>query len=198
MKKTFILFLMFSIAIIASGQNSEKNEVSVNLKKAYAQWSPDTTNSKKQQKAISYNLSAKPAYFVNNVLINEATLKTIQPDQIANINVIRGSYKINDKIYNGRVYIELKKGSLLKTEQLDLSSAPTKITPPEKVKSAVYVNNILLDQSVLKLIKPDEIDHISVLKGNCIINGKVYEEKVYIELKKNSTFFSRYNGKQKI
>ena len=51
----------------------------------------------------------QPAYFINGKYATETILKTIAPQFIDSIYIVKEDIKIEDKTYNGQLHIQLKK-----------------------------------------------------------------------------------------
>lgn len=175
MKKSIILSLLFLVTLMATGQNYSAKS--------------DTT-----QSANRFTQTEKTAYYINNTLFDYSTLKLINPNEIERVDVIHGTFTINHKTYNGKVYITLKENAPFKLLYLkNKKNLPTTIDTVDTAsiltqteKPAYYVNHVLCDLSRIRSLNPKDIARVTVIKGTFKINNKTYSGKVYVELKKNS------------
>ena len=101
----------------------------------------------------------KPAYFINGELTNESVLKTLNPNEIATINVEKGDIEIENVNYNGKLYIVTKltyKPILislnnLKMKYTSIKENSTIFKIDNEIINADYDNYVIDENYILKI-----------------------------------------------
>lgn len=161
-----LLFLLFSVlALHAVGQISETNTYSFVNK--YSQLNDSTLQVIYKNQPSCRN---DVAWFVNNQIVGESGIKTLNPDQIASMNVEKKSVEIDSISYDGKVTITMKADyhpKLISLNELKLK----------------YTN--LKDSSVLFMIENDVIqgDYVKcMVDENYLL--QVVVDKVHLKSEK--------------
>ncbi|NNE27795.1 MAG: hypothetical protein HKN09_13195 [Saprospiraceae bacterium] len=140
----FILSCTTLFTIASQDENVEMNSVGTNLPSKYNK--SDTVplvQYIQKDKAFKKRDKQKPAFFINDVLVKENTISTINPDQIESVKVIKDSLTMRDKNHNGEVYITMKKA--YSPQFISLSALKRKYVD-EKYKSSLFmIDNKVID-----------------------------------------------------
>jgi len=111
---------------------------------------------------ISYaspNVSDRiPAYYINRKYINGIILKTLNPQLIDSINVVKRDTEIDGKKYYGQIYIQLKKDYYPKL--ITLTDLKLKFTKPTSTPSIFMLDNEIISGDYSKYI----VDENYILK----------------------------------
>jgi len=102
----------------------------------------------------------KPAYFINGRLINEGILRTINPNEIATVNVEKKNIEIENVKYHEQLYIVTKSAykpklislNNLKTKYTNLKTETTIFKIDNVIVNADYNNFIVDENYILKII----------------------------------------------
>ena len=102
-----IVLVITILTLNAFGQNdSLKTKIEYNSNK----FEKNANDTIPQVSYVNPKVSDKnPAYYINGKYINESILKTINPQLIDSINVVKRDVEINGKNYSGQIHIQLKK-----------------------------------------------------------------------------------------
>jgi hypothetical protein len=161
--KRIILMAIAFLTIQAYGQLSGKAEPLQNSKKV-----ENTVND--TIPLISYvsqtENDRKPAFYLNGKFVSDAMMKTINSNQIDNLNVDGHEIVVEGKKYGGRIYFQMKKGyhpkliSLadLKLKYTNLTNAPCLFMIDNEFVSGDY-NKCLVDEKFILQISVEKINH---------------------------------------
>ena len=85
----------------------------------------------------------KPAYFINGILINEGILRTINPNDIATVNVEKENIEIENVKYYGKLYIVTK--STYKPKFISLNNLKLKYTNLKDNSTIFQIDNEIIN-----------------------------------------------------
>ena len=174
MKKIILIITLF-IAINSFGQiNTEKinglkitNQVDVSEN--------DTIIKVYYKNQLENNI--KPAYFVNDKLVDESVLKTLNPNEIDNVKVEKDDIEIDNVKYYGKILVETK--STYSPNFITLNNLKTKYTNIKENKiifkidneivNANYDNFIVDEKYILKIVVENYENKEEKLKV-CFVN----------------------------
>jgi hypothetical protein len=174
MKKIVVIITLF-IAINSFGQiNTEKiNGLKITNQVTLSE--NDTIIKVHYKNQLENNI--KPAYFVNDKLVNESVLKTLNPNEIDNVKVEKDNIEIDNVKYYGKILVETK--STYSPNFISLSNLKTKYTNIKENKiifkidneivNANYDNFIVDEKYILKIIVENYENKEEKLKV-CFIN----------------------------
>jgi len=118
----------------------------------------------------------KPAYFINGKLINEGILRTINPNEIATLNVEKKNIEIENVKYHEQLYIITK--SAYKPKLISLNNLKAKYTNLKKnstvfkidgnIINADYDNFIVDEKYILKIIVENYENNAEKLNVNFV------------------------------
>ena len=174
MKKIVFIITLF-IAINSFGQiNAEKNNC-LKITNQAAVSENDTIIKVYYENQLENNI--KPAYFVNNKLVNESVLKTLNPNEIASVKVEKDDIEIDNVKYYGKILVETK--STYSPNFISLNNLKTKYTNIKENKiifkidneivNANYDNFIVDEKYILKIVVENYENKEEKLKV-CFIN----------------------------
>jgi hypothetical protein len=119
----------------------------------------------------------KPAYFVNDKLVDESVLKTLNPNEIDNVKVEKDDIEIDNVKYYGKILVETK--STYSPNFITLNNLKTKYTNIKENKiifkidneivNANYDNFIVDEKYILKIIVENYENKEEKLKV-CFVN----------------------------
>lgn len=119
----------------------------------------------------------KPAYFVNDKLVDESVLKTLNPNEIDNVKVEKDDIEIDNVKYYGKILVETK--STYSPNFITLNNLKTKYTNIKENKiifkidneivNANYDNFIVDEKYILKIVVENYENKEEKLKV-CFIN----------------------------
>jgi hypothetical protein len=174
MKKIVVIITLF-IATNSFGQiNTEKiNGLKITNQVTLSE--NDTIIKVHYKNQLENNI--KPAYFVNDKLVNESVLKTLNPNEIDNVKVEKDNIEIDNVKYYGKILVETK--STYSPNFISLSNLKTKYTNIKENKiifkidneivNANYDNFIVDEKYILKIIVENYENKEEKLKV-CFIN----------------------------
>ena len=102
----------------------------------------------------------KPAYFINDKLINESVLKILNPNQIASVKVEKNDIEIDNVKYYGKIIIETKSNynpkfislNNLKSKYTNLKKNPTIFKIDNEIINASYDSFIVDEKFILRIV----------------------------------------------
>ena len=170
MKKISLTITLF-IAINSFGQiNTEKinglkitNQVTVSEN--------DTIIKVYYKNQLENNI--KPAYFVNDKLVNESVLKTLNPNEIASVKVEKDDIEIDNVKYYGKILVETK--STYSPNFISLNNLKTKYTNIKENKIIFKIDNEIVNENYNNFI----VDEKYILKI-IVENYENKEEKLKV------------------
>lgn len=174
MKKIVVIITLF-IAINSFGQvNTEKiNGIKITNQVTLSE--NDTIIKVHYKNQLESN--NKPAYFVNDNLVNESVLKTLNPNEINNVKVEKDDIEIDNVKYYGKILVETK--STYSPNFISLNNLKTKYTNIKENKiifkidneivNANYDNFIVDEKYILKIIVENYENKEEKLKV-CFVN----------------------------
>lgn len=119
----------------------------------------------------------KPAYFVNDKLVDESVLKTLNPNEIDNVKVEKDDIEIDNVKYYGKILVETK--STYSPNFITLNNLKTKYTNIKENKiifkidneivNANYDNFIVDEKYILKIVVENYENKEEKLKV-CFVN----------------------------
>lgn len=174
MKKIVFIITLF-IAINSFGQiNTEKGN-GLKITDQVAVSENDTIIKVYYKNQLENN--KKPAYFVNDKLVNESVLKTLNPNEIDNVKVEKDDIEIDNVKYYGKILVETK--STYSPNFISLNNLKTKYTNIKENKiifkidneivNANYDNFIVDEKYILKIVVENYENKEEKLKV-CFIN----------------------------
>lgn len=116
---------------------------------------------------VSPNVSGRfPAYYINRKYVGGIILKTLNPQLIDSVNVVKRDIEIDGKKYYGQIYIRLKTNyhpkliSLadLKLKYINLTNTPSIFMIDNEIINGDYSKCIVDENYILKIIV-EKIDH---------------------------------------
>jgi len=170
--RQILILVITALTINAFGQIENLNAKIVNNSNQFAKIENDTIL---QVSYVNSNVSdKKPACYINGKYINETILKTINPQLIDSINVVKRDVDIDGKSYYGQIYIQLKKNynpkliSLadLKLKYTNLTNTSSIFMLDNEIISGDYSKYILDENYILKII----IEKIDNKEDNLQVN----------------------------
>ena len=174
MKKIVVIITLF-IAINSFGQiNTEKiNGLKITNQVTLSE--NDTIIQVHYKNQLENN--NKPAYFVNDNLVNECVFRTLNPNEINNVKVEKDDIEIDNVKYYGKILVETK--STYSPNFISLNNLKTKYTNIKEHKiifkidneivNANYDNFIVDEKYILKIIVENYENKEEKLKV-CFIN----------------------------
>lgn len=156
--RQIIILVITTLTINAFGQIGNLKAKIVNNSNQFEKIRNDTIL---QVSYVNHNVSdRKPAYYINGKYINETILKTINPQLIDSINVVKRDVEIDGKNYYGQIYIQLKKDytpkliSLadLKLKYINLTNAASIFMIDNEIISGDYSKCIIDENYILKIV----------------------------------------------
>ncbi|AZI32787.1 hypothetical protein [Kaistella carnis] len=102
----------------------------------------------------------KPAYFINGKLTNESVLKTLNPNEIENVNVEKGNFEIENVNYKGKLYIVTK--STYKPKLISLNNLKMKYTSIKENSTIFKIDNEIINADYENYV----VDENYILKIN--------------------------------
>ncbi|MBP1616659.1 MAG: hypothetical protein H6Q14_486 [Bacteroidetes bacterium] len=116
--------------------------------------------------------SLQPAFYINGKHYNLSITKTIDPQDIDSISVLKKEIVINNTKYNGQIYIKLKKE--YNPKLISLTAIQQKYTKPTSMPTIFLIDNDIIkdnyadylidEKKVLKIIVDTTDSHIAVIK----------------------------------
>jgi len=97
-----------------------------------------------------YDSDPSPAVFINGNYTSETIIKTINPDSIGSINIIKGNIEIGGKKHNGQIYIQLKEN--YHPNLISLNDLKLKYTNLGEMPSVFMINNVIVYGNYSKCI----------------------------------------------
>ena len=156
MKKIFYISVLL-LTLNTFGQIKSENVKGLKITKQETVSENDTIITVNYLNKIESN--RKPAYFINGELTNESVLKTLNPNEIATINVEKGDIEIENVNYNGKLYIVTKltyKPILislnnLKMKYTSIKENSTIFKIDNEIINADYDNYVIDENYILKI-----------------------------------------------
>lgn len=157
MKKTFlILTLLLSVYSFGQLKSEKLNELKITQTAIHAE--NDTILKTIYKKEVENN--KKPAVFINEKLVNESILYTMNPNEIESINVEKNEFKIEDVNYYGKIKISTKNKynpklislNNLKSKYVKTSMNDVIFILNNEIISANYDNYVVDENYILKLV----------------------------------------------
>ncbi|MCU7551173.1 hypothetical protein OCK74_18780 [Chitinophagaceae bacterium LB-8] len=109
----------------------------------------------------------QPAYFINDKLVSQTLVATLNPGLIESVHVVKGSLQINNREYDGQIHIKTK--SLYNPKLISLNALKEKYTNL-KGKSAIFMldgnivnadyDNYEVDENYLLAIIVDKVENL--------------------------------------
>ena len=157
MKKTLLIAILF-IAINCFGQVKSEKVNGLKITNAEISVEKDTIIKVVYKNQIENN--KKPAYFINEKLVNESILKTLNPNEIASVKVEKNEIEINNVKYYGKLIIETKSNynpklislNNLKAKYTNLKENPIIFKIDNEIVNANYDNFMVDEKFILKII----------------------------------------------
>ncbi|MBP6128091.1 hypothetical protein [Flavobacterium sp.] len=170
MKKIVFIITLF-IAINSFGQiNAEKNN-GLKITNQAAVSENDTIIKVYYENQLENNI--KPAYFVNDKLVNESVLKTLNPNEIDNVKVEKEDIEIDNVKYYGKILVETK--STYSPNFISLNNLKTKYTNIKEHKIIFKIDNEIVNENYNNFI----VDEKYILKI-IVENYENKEEKLKV------------------
>lgn len=121
-------------------------------------------------------INKKPAYFINDKLVNESILKTLDPNQILSINVEKNEIEIDNIKYYGKLKIETKNNYFpklislndLKAKYIEVREGQTIFKIDNEIINDDYDNFIVDEEFILKIIVENFVNVNEKLKINIV------------------------------
>ncbi|PWA05751.1 hypothetical protein [Flavobacterium laiguense] len=157
MKKLFLISVLL-ITINVLGQIKPEKVNGLKIENQEAVFKNDTIIKVVYKKEIENN--KKPAYFINGELTNESILRTINPNEIATVNVEKKNIEIENVKYHEQLYIITKSTynpklislNNLKAKYTNLKKNSTVFKIDHNIINADYDNFIVDEKFILKII----------------------------------------------
>ena len=173
--KKIVFIITLITAINSFGQiNAEKNN-GLKITNQVTVSENDTIIKVYYKNQLENNI--KPAYFVNDKLVNESVLKTLNPNEIASVKVEKDDIEIDNVKYYGKILVETK--STYSPNFISLNNLKTKYTNIKENKiifkidneivNANYDNFIVDEKYILKIIVENYENKEEKLKV-CFVN----------------------------
>jgi hypothetical protein len=140
MKKTFFISTLL-LSLYSFGQ--VKSEKINGLKIAQTEIKAENDTIIKVVFTNNVENNKKPAYFINEKLVNECILKTINPNEILSFNVEKGEIEINNIKYYGKLKIETKSNYFPKL--ISLNNLKAKYIKVEESQTIFKINNEIIN-----------------------------------------------------
>ena len=155
--KQSILFLFMALATLSYGQiqTGELGGVSILNKEKY-----QAKDSIPKVIYLSQGRSApSPLYFLDGVQVNEYAIKTLDPNQIKEIEVVKNDPSLGAGAEHGVIFIKTKEGytpsyislNALKEKYVKISSWPTIFLLDGQVINADYDQYVVDEKYILKI-----------------------------------------------
>jgi len=115
------------------------------------------------------------AIYINNVLVGQSILKTLNPNDISTYHVEKGEITLNNTTYDGKIYFVTKESynpKWISLTELKLKHTQIKENPTvyqidnEPIDTDDYDNYLTDENSILKI----EVDYIEVSNENLKLN----------------------------
>jgi hypothetical protein len=174
MKKIVVIITLF-IAINSFGQINTGKINGIKITNQVTVSENDTIIKVHYKNQLENN--NKPAYFVNDNLVNESVLKTLNPNEINNVKVEKDDIEIDNVKYYGKILVETK--STYSPNFISLNNLKTKYTNIKENKiifkidneivNANYDNFIVDEKYILKIIVENYENKEEKLKV-CFVN----------------------------
>jgi hypothetical protein len=118
----------------------------------------------------------QPAYFIDGKHISETVIRTINPQLIDSISVVKKEITIEDKKYYGQLYLKMKDNykpkiiSLtdLKTKYTEQSNTPSIFMIDDEIVKSDYCNFFVDENYILKMEIQNIVDEKEHLNVNII------------------------------
>ena len=157
MKKTFFISILF-LSIYSFGQVKSEKVNGLKITENKIKVENDTIIKVIYKKEVENN--RKPAYFINEKFVNESIFKTINPNEIANVNVEKNDIAIENVKYYGKIKITTKSEynpKLISLNKLKSHYIKTRINDvifkiDNEIINADYDKYIVDENYILKLI----------------------------------------------
>lgn len=102
----------------------------------------------------------KPAYFLNNKIVNESILRTINPNEISTVNVEKENIEIENVTYYGKIYFTTK--STYKPKLISLNSLKLKFTNIKENSTIFKIDDSIINGNYENYL----VDENNILKIN--------------------------------
>ena len=191
--RRIIILIITTLAINAFGQIYDlKTKIPYNSNKFYKTGNDTIPH-------VSYVMpngsDRKPAFYINGKYINNFLLKTINPQLIDSMNVVKRDIEIDGKKYYGQIYIQMKKDynpkliSLtgLKLKYTNLTNTPTIFMIDNEIISGDYNKYIVDEKYILKII----VEKVENRKENLQVNIVRLLTKTEENIKKSKQIWIR-------
>jgi hypothetical protein len=174
MKKISLTITLF-IAINSFGQiNTEKGN-GLKITNQVTLSENDTIIKVHYKNQLENNI--KPAYFLNDKLVDESALKTLNPNEIASVKVEKDDIEIDNVKYYGKILVETKSTyspnfiilNNLKTKYTNIKENKIIFKIDNEIVNANYDNFIVDEKYILKIIVENYENKEEKLKV-CFIN----------------------------
>ena len=154
--RQILLLVITTLTINAFGQIENLKAKIVNNSNQFEKIGNDTIL---QVSYVNHSDSdRKPAYYINGKYINATILKTINPQLIDSINVVKRDVEIDGKSYYGLIYIQLKNN--YNPKLISLTDLKLKYTNLTKTSSILMIDNEIINGDYSKYI----VDENYILK----------------------------------
>ena len=197
MKKTLFIILLF-VAINCFGQVKSEEVNGLKIKNNEIRVEGDTIINVIYKNNIETN--NKPAYFINEKLVNESILRTINSNEIESVNIEKSDIEIENVKYSGKIKITTKKN--YKPKLISINNLKNKYVKTEnseiifkidnEIINADYDKYIVDEKYILKLIVENyEKEKLKI----CFINIVTKSEE---NIKKSKEIIIRGNNEIKL
>lgn len=169
--KKIVFIITLITAINSFGQiNAEKNN-GLKITNQVTVSENDTIIKVYYKNQLENNI--KPAYFVNDKLVNESVLKTLNPNEIASVKVEKDDIEIDNVKYYGKILVETK--STYSPNFISLNNLKTKYTNIKEHKIIFKIDNEIVNENYNNFI----VDEKYILKI-IVENYENKEEKLKV------------------
>ena len=196
--RQILLLVITTLTINAFGQIENLKAKIVNNSNQFEKIGNDTIL---QVSYVNHSDSdRKPAYYINGKYMNATILKTINPQLIDSINVVKHDVEIDGKNYSGQIHIQLKKDYNPKI--ISLADLKLKYTNVKNAASIFMIDNeiisgdyskYIVDENYILNITVEKIDH---KKENLQVNIIRLLTKTEANIKKSKQIWLR--GKEEL
>ena len=157
MKKTFFISILL-LSIYSFGQVKSEKVNGLKIQETEINVEKDTIIKVVYKTEVENN--KKPAYFINEKLVNESILKTINPNEIESVNVEKNDIEIENVKYYGKLKITTKSNynpKLISLNNLQRKYVKKRINEvifkiDNEIINADYDKYIVDEKYILKLI----------------------------------------------